>query len=182
MIPQNNHQSIAEVTTFYCKTDVFKYSYFPHTILEWNKLDMQIRRPEYLLAFKIFLLEMGRPTDKPTFNIHQATGLKFLTSLRLRLSFFNKHNFKYNFQDWVNTLCSHSFQIAVMQWAEKFSKFVSPDTLKMDSLAMSLLRFLRKTLFKLLKLSLQKTLLWMIFKKPYIVRAAKQYELKRCSK
>ena len=68
--------------------------------------------------------------------------------------------------------------------AEKFSKFVSPDTLKMDSLATSLLRFLRKTLFKLLKLSLQKTLSWMIFKKSYIhipnlsgyklVRAAKQ--------
>ena len=126
MIPQNNHryniQPIAEVATSYCKTDVFKYSYFPHTILEWNQLDMQIRRPEYLLSFKKFLLEMGRPTDKPTFNIYQATGLKFLTSLRLKLSFFNEHKFKHNFQNWVNTLCSHSFQTAVMYpeffWAD----------------------------------------------------------------
>ena len=83
---------------------------------------MQIRRPEYLLSFKNFLLEMSRPTDKPTFNIYQATGLKFLTSLRLKLSFFNEHKFKHNFQNWVNTLCSHSFQTAVMYpeffWAD----------------------------------------------------------------
>ena len=124
MIPQNNHQyniqPIVEVTTFYFKIDVFEYSYFPHTILEWNQLDMQIRRPEYLLSFKNFLLEMGQPTDKPTFNIYQATGLKFLTSLRLKLSFFNEHKFKHNFQNWVNTLCSHSFQIAVMYISRVF--------------------------------------------------------------
>ena len=38
MIPQSNHQyntrSIEDVTTFYCRTDAFKYSYFPHTILQ----------------------------------------------------------------------------------------------------------------------------------------------------
>ena len=76
--------------------------------------------------------------------------------------------------------------------AKKFSKFVSPDTLKMDYLTASLLGFLHKTLFKLLELSLQKTPSWMLFKKSYIhipnlssyklVRAAKQSELKRCSK
>ena len=92
----------------------------------------------------------------------------------------------------VDTLNPGRCHHHVWCWAEKFSKFVSPDTLKMDSLATSLIRFLRKTLFKLLKLSLQKTLSWMIFKKSYIhipnlsgyklVRAAKQSELKRCSK
>ena len=48
MIPQSNHQyntqSIEDVTTFYRRTDVFKYSYFPHTILEWNELDMQNKK------------------------------------------------------------------------------------------------------------------------------------------
>ena len=38
MIPQSNHQcctqSIEDVITFYFRTDVFKYSYFPYTILE----------------------------------------------------------------------------------------------------------------------------------------------------
>ena len=38
MISQSNHQyntrSIEDVTKFLCRTDVFKYSYFPYTILE----------------------------------------------------------------------------------------------------------------------------------------------------
>ena len=57
MIPQSNHQcnnrSIDDVTTFYCKTDVFKYSFFPHTVLEWNKLDMQIKKSQSFCLLKI---------------------------------------------------------------------------------------------------------------------------------
>ena len=77
--------------------------------------------------------------------------------------------------------------------AEKFSKFVPPNTLKMHSLALSVLRFLCKTFPKSLKLSLRKTLFrgwfskisYIQIKKLYgykLVRAAKWYELKRCSK
>ena len=25
--------------TYYCRTDIFKYSFFPYTIVEWNRLD-----------------------------------------------------------------------------------------------------------------------------------------------
>ena len=42
--------------------------------------------------------------------------------------------------------------------ADKFSKFVPPDTLKKHSLAHSVLRILCKRFSKLLKLTLQKTL------------------------
>ena len=69
MTPQNNHQynirSSEDVTTFYYKPDVFKYSYFLHTILEWNKIDMQIRRCKYLSSFKNSLLKIGWLTAKP---------------------------------------------------------------------------------------------------------------------
>ena len=41
--------------------------------------------------------------------------------------------------------------------AQKFSKFVPPNILKMQSLALSVLRFLYKTFSKLLKLTLKKT-------------------------
>ena len=82
MIPQNNHQyntrSIDDVTTFYCRTDMFKYSYFPHTILEWNKLNIQIRRWKSLLSFKNYLLKIGRPTAKPTYNVHNSLVWNFL--------------------------------------------------------------------------------------------------------
>ena len=57
MIPKSNHQyntqSTEDITTFFGRTDVFKYSYFPRTILEWNKLDVQIRRSESLCLLKI---------------------------------------------------------------------------------------------------------------------------------
>ena len=33
-------------TTFYCRTDIFNYSYFPATIMEWNKLDVKLRKSE----------------------------------------------------------------------------------------------------------------------------------------
>ena len=42
--------------------------------------------------------------------------------------------------------------------AEEFLNFVPPDTPKMHSLALSVLRFLCKTFSKLLKFTLQKTL------------------------
>ena len=115
MIPQSNHQyntrSIENVETFYCRTDVFKYSYFPHTILEWNKLDMQIGRSGYFLSFKNSLLNIGRPTAKPTCKIDNPIGLKLLTRSRLGLSHINEHIFKHNFQDCVNPLCSCSLEI-----------------------------------------------------------------------
>ena len=47
LIPQNNHlyntRSLEDVTTFYSRTDAFKYSFFPSAILEWNKLERKIR-------------------------------------------------------------------------------------------------------------------------------------------
>ena len=44
---QYNARSVENITTYYCRIDVFKNSYFPHTILEWKNLDMQIKRSEY---------------------------------------------------------------------------------------------------------------------------------------
>ena len=79
--------------------------------LEWNKLDVQIRRSESFLSFKNSLLKIGQPTAKPTYNIHNPIGLKFLTRLRLGLCHLNKHKFKHNFQDCVNPLCSCSLEI-----------------------------------------------------------------------
>ena len=115
MIPQSNHKyntrSIEDIATIYCRTDVFKYSYFPNTILEWNKLYMQIRRSGSFLFFKNSLLKTGQPTAKPTYNIHNPIGLKFLTRLRPGLGHLNEHKFEHNFQDCVNPLRSCSLEI-----------------------------------------------------------------------
>ena len=86
---------------------IFKYSYFPSTILEWNNLDIKIRKPNSLMAFKNSLLRVGRPTAKPTSGIHNPISSKFLTRLRLGLSHLK---FKHNFKDCVNLLCSCSLE------------------------------------------------------------------------
>ena len=97
IIPQSNHQyntrTVEDITTFYCRADVFKYSYFPATIIEWNKLDVKLRKSEYLSYFENALLKVGRPAAKSIYNTHNPIGLKLLTRLRLGLSHLNEHNF-----------------------------------------------------------------------------------------
>ena len=60
-IPQSNHlcntHFLEDVTTFYSRTDAFKYSFFPSTILECNKLERKIRQSSTLLTFRNFLLK-----------------------------------------------------------------------------------------------------------------------------
>ena len=53
----------------------------------------------------------GQSTAKPSYNIRNLLGLKFLTRLRLGLSHLNENNFKYCLQDGVNPSCSFSLKI-----------------------------------------------------------------------
>ena len=115
LIPQNNHlhntRFLEDVTTFYSRTDAFKYSFFPSTILEWNKLERKIRQSSTLLTFRNSLLKIGRPVPKPVYNMHNPNSLKLLTRLRLGLSHLNEHKFNHNFKDCVNPLCSCSLEV-----------------------------------------------------------------------
>ena len=46
--PNTNHlhntRLLEDVTTFHSRTDIFKYSFSPSKILEWNKLDRKIQQ------------------------------------------------------------------------------------------------------------------------------------------
>ena len=82
IIPQNTHQystRLAEdVTIFYCKTDIIRYSYFPSTIFEWNNLDIKIGKANSLIPFKNYLLRTaGQHIAMPTYGIHNPIGLNF---------------------------------------------------------------------------------------------------------
>ena len=103
--------SSGNVTTLYSRTDVYKYSFFPYTILEWNKLDKSIQQFKTIKPFRNSLLKIGWHTPKPVYNIHNPTGLKLLTRLRLRLSHLNEHKFNHNFRDCVNPLCPCSLKV-----------------------------------------------------------------------
>ena len=97
--------------TYHCRTDVFKYLFFPYATSEWNKLDLQIPKANSLLSFKNALLKLGRPVPISCFNIYNPVGLKLLTRLRAGLSHLNEHKFKHNFSNCINLLCSNSLEV-----------------------------------------------------------------------
>ena len=76
------------VPLFNTKYDYFKNSFFPSTVIEWNKLDSNIRNSESLALFERHILAFMRPLANSTFQCHNPKGLKLNTRLRLGLSHF----------------------------------------------------------------------------------------------
>ena len=99
------------VETYYCRTDQFKYSFSPYSIIEWNKLDINLHNTKYFLIFRNSLLKIGRPVQNSIYNMHDPVGIKYLTTLRLGLGHLNEHKFRHNFQDYLNPLCSCSLGV-----------------------------------------------------------------------
>ena len=52
------------------------------------------------------MLNQIRPKCNEAYEVHNSTGLKLLTRLRLGLSHLNNHKFNHNFRDCINPLCS----------------------------------------------------------------------------
>ena len=55
-------------------------SFFPSIVIEWNKLDNNIRNLEPVSAFKKQILEFIRPSPNSTFNVYNPHP-KLLTRL-----------------------------------------------------------------------------------------------------
>ena len=111
LIPKNQHTIVTRNSTipaFYCRTDCFKYSFFPSTLKDWFNLNEYIRNSESIAIFKNRLLSLIRPSQSNVYNIFDPIGLKLLTRLRLGFSHLNEHKFRHNFQDCLNPLCSCS--------------------------------------------------------------------------
>ena len=106
-----NTRNQDKIETYYCRTDLFKYSFFPYTIVEWNKFDVTVRNAKSFLIFKNLLLKIGRPIQNSVFKIHDPLGVKLLTRLRVGLSHLSEHRFRHNFQDCLNSLCSCSLEV-----------------------------------------------------------------------
>ena len=116
LIPKKSHQYITtrnvnDITSYQCRTDAFKFSFFPWTITEWNKIDIKIQNSPYSV-FTNYLLEEIRPKPSPLFNIHNPSEIKLLTRLRLGLSHLNEYKFNHNFNDCVNPFCTCSLEPA----------------------------------------------------------------------
>ena len=105
-----NTWNTRNITTYSCRTDAFKYSFFPWTINEWNKLNFNIRASSFNI-FRANLIKIIRPIPNSVFGIFNPLGLKLITRLRLGLSHLNEHRFKHNFNDCINLLCTCSLDI-----------------------------------------------------------------------
>ena len=74
-IPQSNCQyrtrNVQNILHINVKQQFFKNSYFPSTIIEWNKLDSNIRNSETLNIFKSKILKFIRPTANSIFWLSQ---------------------------------------------------------------------------------------------------------------
>ena len=74
--------------------DKHEYFCFPSTVIEWNKLDNNIRNSEMVSTFKRQILKFIRPTSNSTFNVHNSHGIKLHTRLRVGLSHLYEHKFR----------------------------------------------------------------------------------------
>ena len=101
----------SSIPTFYCRTDCFKYSFFPSTLKDWFNLGASIRNSESIAIFKSRSLSLIRPSQSNVYNIFDPIGLKLLTRLRLDFSHLNEHKSRHNFQDVLNPLCLCSLEI-----------------------------------------------------------------------
>ena len=96
---------------FSFRTDIFRNSFFPFCINEWNILDTNIRGSDSYPKFKNSLLKFIKPKANSVFFIRDSNGLKLLTRLRLGLSQLREHKFNHNFLDTLNPLCSCSLEV-----------------------------------------------------------------------
>ena len=103
LIPKSNcsynTRQLDKVESFYCRTNIFKNSFFPSVIDEWNKLKPEIRTVDSLLKFRklVFNWDNGCPLFNPIYNTFSPLGLKYLAHFHPELSHLNEHKFKHNF-------------------------------------------------------------------------------------
>ena len=96
---------------FKVRTELFRNWFFPYTVNEQNNLDNITKSSDSFLMFRKRMLNLIRPKCNETYGIHNPTGLKLLTRLRLGLSHLNDHKFNHNFRDCINPLCSCSLSV-----------------------------------------------------------------------
>ena len=102
---------VENVPSFKVRHDFFKNSFFPFTVIEWNKIDKNIPKSESLNIFIKSILKFIRPSQDRVYNCHNAKGIKLLTRLRVGRSHLCEHKFKHSFQYTLNPMCNYGEDI-----------------------------------------------------------------------
>ena len=101
-----NTRNTDKIPPFKTRHNFFKNSFFPSAIIEWNKLNSDIRNISSFSVFRKTILCFIRPNSNSVFNSHNPKGIKLLSRLRLGLSHLREHKFKHSFEDTTSPLCS----------------------------------------------------------------------------
>ena len=91
------------------KKKIFKKSFYPATIQDWNMLDSldnSIKESQSKAIFKKKINKLIRPKKLPYFGLVGNDKIKYITMLRMNLSPLKAHKFKYNFADTPSKNCS----------------------------------------------------------------------------
>ena len=102
---------IDNVSNIKTRSNFFRNSFFPPTIIGWSKLDRDIRKSDSLNVLQLSLLRFVRPVVNSVFELNNPYGLKLLTRLRLGLSHLRYYKFRHNFQDCFNLICVCGLEI-----------------------------------------------------------------------
>ena len=84
---------------------IHKLSFFPSTIRDWNRLDLETKTSESKKRFKGILNNTIRPKKKSYFGLKDNNKVRYLTMLRMELSPLKAHKMKRNFPDANGGLC-----------------------------------------------------------------------------
>jgi hypothetical protein len=91
--------------TIAARTDSFKDTFFPASVVKWNLLDKHSKDLPNRLAFKSSLIKKIRPKRCEMFLVSDNIGQSWITQLRLGLSPLNLHKFNKEFQDTHDPMC-----------------------------------------------------------------------------
>ena len=88
------------------RTVHFNYTFFPRCSHEWNNWSDDTKSLSSPVSFKKILLSFVKTSENSFFAIHDNSGVKLLTRLRLNFSRLNEYNFSHNFLDTINPIYS----------------------------------------------------------------------------
>ena len=73
-----NTRNPNRITLFHTKHNFFTDSFNSFTVIEWNKLDLNVRSAASLSVFKMNLLKLTRASPNSSFNCYNCKGIKYL--------------------------------------------------------------------------------------------------------
>ena len=71
---QRSHRYSGCFKTLCCRTELFRNSFLPFTVNEWNKLDSDIKNSDSYVIFRKNLLAFIRPVSTSMYGIYDPIG------------------------------------------------------------------------------------------------------------